>query len=269
MADETVKTRIEGELAYIALNRPAKRNAVSGAMLDALPRALVEVSRAEVRAVILYGEGEVFSAGIDFNSLTGDTGASSGAGGGPDLARFRHFVGESQAALNRIESIEKPVIAAIHGYAGGLGLEIALACDARIVAKGTRLGMPEVRVGLVPDVGGTTRLARTVGYARAKELIMTARLIDADEAERIGLVNRVVVPGSHLAAAEELAREMARNAPVAVGLAKRIIDRGYSLDKMTFMELEMLAQSSLLMTEDFREGARALAERREPKFKGR
>lgn len=269
MAEELVKTRIEGELAYIALNRPEKRNAVSGAMLEALPRALMEVSRAEVRAVILYGEGEVFSAGIDFNSLSGDTGASSGANGGPDLARFRHFVGESQAALNRIESIEKPVIGAIHGYAGGLGLEIALACDARIVAKGTRLGMPEVRVGLVPDVGGTTRLARTVGYARAKELIMTARLVDADEAERIGLVNRVVAPGRHIAAAEELAREMARNAPVAVGLAKRIIDRGYSLDKMTFMELEMLAQSSLLMTEDFREGARALAERREPRFKGR
>jgi enoyl-CoA hydratase/carnithine racemase len=100
-------------------------------------------------------------------------------------------------------------------------------------------------------------------------LIMTARLVDADEAERIGLVNRVVAPGSHIAAAEELAREMARNAPVAVGLAKRIIDRGYGLDKMTFMELEMLAQSSLLMTEDFREGARALAERREPRFKGR
>ena len=238
-------------------------------MLEALPRALMEVSRAEVRAVILYGEGEVFSAGIDFKSLTSDTGASSEASGGPDLARFRHFVGESQAALNRIESIEKPVIGAIHGYAGGLGLEIALACDARIVAKGTRLGMPEVRVGLVPDVGGTTRLARTVGYARAKELIMTARLVEADEAERIGLVNRVVAPGNHIVAAEELAREMARNAPVAVGLAKRIIDRGYSLDKMTFMELEMLAQSSLLMTEDFREGARALAERREPRFKGR
>src|SRR6516225_4063937 len=217
-------------------------------MLEALPRALMDVNRAEVRAVILYGEGEVFSAGIDFKSLTRDMGAS----GGPDLARFRHFVGESQAALNRLESIEKPVIGAIHGYAGGLGLEIALACDARIVAKGTRLGMPEVRVGLVPDVGGTARLARTVGYPRAKELIMTARLVDADEAERIGLVNRVVVPGSHIAAAEELAREMARNAPVAVGLAKRIIDRGYSLDKMTFMELEMLAQSSLLMTEDFR-----------------
>jgi enoyl-CoA hydratase/carnithine racemase len=140
MSQEIIKTRIEGELAYIALNRPEKRNAVSGAMLEALPRALAEVDRADVRAIILYGEGEVFSAGIDFKSLTADTGAQSGAGGGPDLARFRHFVGESQAALNRLETIEKPVIGAIHGYAGGLGLEIALACDARVVAKGTGWG---------------------------------------------------------------------------------------------------------------------------------
>jgi enoyl-CoA hydratase/carnithine racemase len=131
------------------------------------------------------------------------------------------------------------------------------------------MGMPEVRVGLVPDVGGTARLTRTVGYARAKELIMTARMIDAEEAERIGLANRVVEPGAYIRGAEELAREIARNAPVAVGLAKRIIDRGHGLDKMTFMELEILAQSSLLTTEDFREGARALAERRDPKFKGR
>ncbi len=269
MSDEPIKIRIDGEIAYLGLNRPDKRNAVSGAMLVALRRTLQEVTRPEVRAIIIYGEGQVFSAGIDFMSLSGDTGATAAAGGGPDLARFRHFVGESQATLSLMESIEKPVIGALHGYAGGLGLEIALACDARIAAKGTRLGMPETRVGLVPDVGGTTRLTRTVGYARAKELIMTARLIDADEAERIGLVNRVVEAGKHLAAAEELAREIARNAPVAVGLAKRIIDRGHSLDKQTFMELEALAQSTLLMTEDFREGARALAERREPKFKGR
>jgi enoyl-CoA hydratase/carnithine racemase len=269
MADELIKIRVEGEIAYLGLNRPDKRNAVSGAMLEALPRALQEVNRPEVRAIILYGEGQVFSAGIDFTSLSNDTGASGGSGGGPDLPRFRRFVGESQAALSRMESIEKPVIGALHGYAGGLGLEIALACDARIAAKGTRLGMPETRIGLVPDVGGTTRLTRTVGYALAKELIMTARLIDADEALRIGLVNRVVEPGKHLAAAEELAHEIARNAPVAVGLAKRIIDRGHSLDKQTFMELEVLAQSSLLTTEDFREGARALAERRDPKFKGR
>ncbi len=125
------------------------------------------------------------------------------------------------------------------------------------------------RIGLVPDVGGTTRLTRTVGYAKAKELIMTARMIDADEAARIGLVNRVVAEGTQIAAAEELAREIARNAPLAVGLAKRIIDIGQSVDKSTFMDLESLAQSSLFQTEDFREGAAALVQRRDPKFKGR
>jgi len=269
MAEEILKIRIEGELAYIGLNRPEKRNAINQAMLRAIPQALDEVDRPEVRAIIFYGEGQAFSAGIDFTSLTNDTGAQGASGGGPDIQRFRRFVHESQASLNRLESIEKPVIGALHGFVGGLGLELALACDARIAAAGSRLGMPEVRVGLVPDVGGTTRLTRTVGYARAKELIMTARMITAEDAERIGLVNRVVADGAQIAAAEELAREMARNAPIAVGLAKRIIDQGHGLDKMTFQELEVLAQSSLLMTEDFREGASALAQRREPRFKGR
>jgi enoyl-CoA hydratase/carnithine racemase len=260
---------IKGEIAYLALNRPEKRNAINNDILRAIPEALAEVDRPEVRAVIIYGEGAVFSAGIDFTSLAGDTGAQGGAGGGPDLVRFRRFVHASQMALDALERIEKPVIGAIHGYAGGLGLELALACDARIAAVGTRLGMPETRVGLVPDVGGTMRLTRTVGYAMAKELIMTARLIDAEEAVRIGLVNRVVAAGTQIAAAEELAREIARNAPLAVGLAKRIIDIGHSADKSTFMDLESMAQSSLFQTEDFREGAAALAQRRDPKFKGR
>jgi enoyl-CoA hydratase/carnithine racemase len=272
VADSTQKVlqvTTKGEIAYLALNRPEKRNAINNDVLRAIPEALAEVDRREIRAVIIYGEGAVFSAGIDFTSLAGDTGAQSGAGGGPDLVRFRRFVHASQMALDALERIEKPVIGAIHGYAGGLGLELALACDARIAAVGTRLGMPETRVGLVPDVGGTMRLTRTVGYAMAKELIMTARLIDAEEAARIGLVNRVVAAGTQIAAAEELAHEIARNAPLAVGLAKRIIDIGHSADKSTFMDLESMAQSSLFQTEDFREGATALAQRRDPKFKGR
>jgi enoyl-CoA hydratase/carnithine racemase len=264
-----IKVTIDGDIAYIALNRPEKRNAINGAVLDALPMALAEVDRREIRAIIIYGEGAAFSAGIDFTSLVADTGAPTSSGGGPDLIRFRRFVHGSQMSLDALERIEKPVIGALHGYVGGLGLELALACDARIAAAGTKLGMPETRVGLVPDVGGTTRLTRTVGYARAKELIMTARLIDATEAERIGLVNRVVAEGGHIAAAEELAREIARNAPLAVGLAKRIIDIGHSTDKSTFMDLEMLAQTSLFQTEDFREGAAALVQRRDPKFKAR
>jgi enoyl-CoA hydratase/carnithine racemase len=261
--------RIDGEFAYITLNRPEKRNAINNEVLHALPKALEEVDRPEIRAVIIHGEGAVFSAGIDFTSLASDTGARSGSGGGPDLIRFRCFVRDSQASLDALERIEKPVIGALHGYVGGLGLELALACDARIAAAGTRMGMPETRIGLVPDVGGTTRLTRTVGYTKAKELIMTARMIDADEAARIGLVNRVVAEGTHIAAAEELAREIARNAPLAVGLAKRIIDIGQSVDKATFMDLESLAQSSLFQTEDFREGAAALVQRRDPKFKRR
>ena len=264
-----INVRIDGEIAYIALNRPEKRNAINNDVLRAIPEALAQVDRREIRAVIIYGEGAVFSAGIDFTSLASDTGAQGGAGGGPDLVRFRRFVHASQASLDALERIEKPVIGALHGYVGGLGLELALACDARIAAAGTRMGMPETRIGLVPDVGGTMRLTRTVGYARAKELIMTARMIDAEEAARIGLVNRVVAEGTQIAAAEELAREIARNAPIAVGLAKRIIDIGQSTDKSTFMDLESLAQSSLFQTEDFREGAAALVQRREPKFKGR
>src|SRR5208283_5165965 len=208
MAENIIKVRVDGELAYIALNRPEKRNAINQAMLRAIPEAIDEVDRPEVRAIIIYGEGQAFSAGIDFTSLANDTGAQGGHGGGPDMQRFRRFVAESQASLNRIESVEKPVIGALHGFVGGLGLELALACDARIAAVGARLG--------VPDVGGTTRLTRTVGYARSKELIMTARMIEAADAEKIGLVNRVVAEGAHIAAAEELAREMARNAPLAV-----------------------------------------------------
>jgi len=121
----------------------------------------------------------------------------------------------------------------------------------------------------VPDVGGTTRLVRTVGYARAKELIMTARMIPASEALAIGLVNQVVPPGEHLTAATRLATEIAANAPLAVGLAKRLIDLGHGVDKQTFLQLELLAQSLLIPTSDAREGARALAERRPPRFEGR
>lgn len=269
VAQNVVTLKIEGEIAYLALNRPEKRNAINAPMLEALPEVLAEADRPSVRAIILYGEGAVFSAGIDFTSLASDTGAQGGSGGGPNTTRFRRFVHDSQNSLDALERIEKPVIGALHGYVGGLGLELALACDARIAAAGTKLGMPEVRLGLVPDVGGTTRLTRTVGYAMAKELIMTARMIDAEEAARIGLVNRVVPAGNQIAAAEELAREIARNAPLAVGMAKRIIDIGHSVDKATFLDLEALAQTSLLMTEDFREGAAALAQRRDPKFKGR
>ena len=258
-----VVSRREGALLYVAMNRPEKRNAIHREMLLALIEAVAAAEREpDVRAVILHGEGPVFSAGVDFGMLAGDL------RGEPALP-FRTLVGDMQAALSRLEALEKPVIAALHRYVPGLGLELALACDLRIATADCELGLPEVRVGLVPDVGGTTRLVRTVGYARAKELIMTGRMIRAEEALAIGLVHQVVPAGEHLGAATRLAEEIAANAPLAVGLAKRLVDLGSNVDKQTFLAMELLAQSVLLRTEDAREGARALAERRPPRFTGR
>ena len=258
-----VTSRREDSLLYVGLNRPEKRNAIHRELLLALSEAVTAAERdRDVRAVIVYGEGPVFSAGVDFGMLAGDL-------QGEATLPFRTLVGEMQAALSRLEAVEKPVIGALHRYVPGLGLELALACDLRVATADCELGLPEVRVGLVPDVGGTTRLVRTVGYARAKELIMTGRMIRADEALAIGLVNQVVPPGGHLAAAARLAQEIAANAPLAVGLAKRLIDVGAGVDKQTFLHLEALAQSILLDSEDAREGARALAERRAPRFTGR
>jgi enoyl-CoA hydratase/carnithine racemase len=260
---EVVTSRREGSLLYVALARPEKRNAIHRDMLLQLVDTIVAAEREpEVRAVVVYGEGPVFSAGVDFGMLAGDV-------HGEQARPFRSTIGDMQAALSRLEAFEKPVIGALHRYVTGLGLELALAFDLRIATTDCELGLPEVRLGLVPDVGGTTRLVRTVGYAKTKELIMTGRMIKGEEAGAIGLVNQVVPPGEHLAAATKLAEEIAANAPLAVGLAKRLVDLGSNVDKSTFLAMELLAQSVLLKTEDAREGARAAAERRPPRFTGR
>jgi enoyl-CoA hydratase/carnithine racemase len=263
MSTPLVTARREGALALVAFNRPEKRNAISRDVLRALADAVADAERDRaVRAIVLSGEGRVFSAGVDFTMLAGDV-------DGAERVPFRSQVGEMQALVGRLESVEKPIVAAMHRYVPGLALEVALACDFRIATADCELGLPEVRVGLVPDVGGTTRLVRTVGYAKAKELIMTGRMIPAAEALRIGLVTSVVPDGTHLDAARALAEELARNAPLAVGLAKKLVDLGAGADKHTFQAMELLAQSVLLPTDDAREGARALAERRPPRFTGR
>lgn len=251
-------------VAFIAFNRPEKRNAINREVLRALVDAVGAAERDRaVRAIVLYGEGRVFSAGVDFGMLAGDV------EGGGERVPFRAQVGDMQALVTRLEAVEKPIVAAMHRYVPGLALEVALACDLRIATDDCELGLPEVKVGLVPDVGGTTRLVRTVGYAKAKELILTGRMIEADEAFRIGLVNEVAPSGTHVEAAARLAEEIAQNAPLAVGLAKRLVDLGASTDKHTFQAMELLAQSILVPTDDAREGARALAERRPPRFTGR
>jgi enoyl-CoA hydratase/carnithine racemase len=264
MSTPLVTCTIDEPTALVAFNRPEKRNAISRDVLRALADAIGTAERdRRVRAIVLHGEGRVFSAGVDFTTLTGDV-----AGEG-ERAPFRTVVGEMQALVGRLEAVEKPVIAAMHRYVPGLALEVALACDFRIATEDCELGLPEVRLGLVPDVGGTTRLVRTVGYAKAKELILTGRMIPAAEALRIGLVTEVVPDGTHVDVARRLAGEIAGNAPLAVGLAKHLIDLGAHTDPRTFQSMELLAQRVLLPTADAREGAQALAERRPPRFSGR
>ncbi len=168
--------------------------------------------------------------------------------------------------LTRLERLELPTIALLHGHCLGLAFELALACDLRVAAEGTALGLPETLLGMIPDVGGTTRLTRLVGPARAKELIFTGRRVDAVTAERWGIVN-AIVPGDELQAkGDALAAEIAAAAPLAVGMAKRVIDGLADIDRG--LMLEGWAQSQLFSTEDFMEGAQAFMMRRPAVFRG-
>ncbi|MFN2134626.1 MAG: enoyl-CoA hydratase/isomerase family protein [Candidatus Promineifilaceae bacterium] len=248
----------------IVLNRPEKRNAINNELYRALDAAVEQAARSDgVRAVLLRGEGKAFSAGIDVSDFL-ELPESYGANW---QQRARKITEDYQRTLTKLEHLELPVIALLHGHCLGLGLELALACDIRIAAAGTNLGLPETRLGLIPDVGGTTRLVRLVGPARAKELIFSGRVIDAALAERWGIVNHVVPPAELLAAGEALATEIFQAAPLAVGMAKRVIDGLADIDRG--LQLEGWAQSQLLASEDFMEGVQSIMMRRPPDFKGR
>lgn len=266
MSDSLVTSRTEDHLHFVTINRPEKRNALTLEMIELLAAAVREADeKPQVRAVILSGEGSMFSAGIDVMSLASDRAETADR----NAARWiRRLADRLQYALHEIESIEVPVIAALHGRVLGLGMELALACDLRVAADDCLFAIPEARLGLVADVGGTTRLCRTVGPARAKDMLMTARSLDAAEALQWGLVNRVVPAAELKSAAIALANQIAENAPLAVGLAKLIVDQGDGLDKQTQMAIERWAQSQLITTADVGEAMSAFLEKRPAKFKG-
>lgn len=263
MSDLVFSEQRDG-LLWITLNRPEKRNAISFELYEQLNAAIGQAAIAGgVRAVLLRGAGPSFSSGIDVTSFM----LLAQKYGEGWQQRMRTITGDFQAVLNRLERLELPTIALLHGHCLGLALELALACDIRLAAEGTRLGLPETRLGMIPDVGGTTRLTRLVGPARAKELIFTGREIDAAQAAEWGLVNHVVPADALQARGEEIAAEIAAAAPLAVGMAKRVIDGLADLDRG--LQLEGWAQSQLFQSEDFREALRAFMERRAPEFKGR
>lgn len=259
-----VTLRVEDGIAFIALNRPEKRNALNDEVMKNLEACLREAEgRDDVRSVIFFGEGQCFSAGVDFGFIGGVGGVSSSG-----ARKFRVILSDLQSVLNLMERIEKPLICAMHGTCIGMGMELSLAADFRVMSTDCRLSIPEVDFGLIPDVGGITRLVRLVGAAHAREIIMTACEIPAERALAMGLATRIAQPGDLMDEARNLACTLNSKAPLALGLVKKVIDRGIHLDKHTVLELESLAQSLLIGTRDVVEGFTARMEKRKPVFRG-
>lgn len=245
-------------IALLTVNRPDVLNALDPPTWEELADAVRHVEQdPDIRVLIVTGAGEkAFAAGSDIRSLRERTMW--------DVLQY-----SSQDVLTELENLPKPVIAAVNGYALGGGCELAMACDIRIAAETARIGLPEVNLGIVPGAGGTQRLVRLVGLGKAKELIFTGDIIDAHEAERIGLVNKVVPQDELLDAAFRMAEKILAKGPLAVSMAKRIVQLAVDVDLRSGLAMEKLAQSILFATEDRREGMDAFLEKRKARFQGR
>jgi enoyl-CoA hydratase len=260
MSDANVKLETRGDVAVVTIARPEKLNALNVQTLVELETAFQALrGDPSVRGVILTGSGDkAFVAGADIAELGEQTPVSG-----------REFARRGQRVFDRIEGLGKPVIAAINGFALGGGCELALACHVRVAAEGARLGTPEVKLGILCGYGGTQRLARLVGRGRAFELLLTGEMIDATEAMRIGLVNRVVPRESLLAEAEALLRKMIANAPLSLRFTLEAVNGGLDMPLAQGLEHEATLFGLACTTEDMKEGTRAFVEKRPPRFQGK
>lgn len=259
---ETLRMAVEDGVATLKLHRPEAMNAITQRVKDELGAALDAVADDDsVRVLVITGAGDkAFCAGADIKER---------AGSEPTPAEFFFRQQATHRLFTRLEQLPKPVIAALNGVAFGGGAEIALCADLRIAAEHARFGLTEVALGVIPAGGGTQRLARLVGPAKAKELLFTAARLTAAEALALGLVNRVV-PAERLAdEVRTLARSIADKPPLAVRFAKQAVDKGLQADLQTALDFELYAAAILFDTEDRREGMRAFVEKRAPQFKGR
>ena len=259
MAYETIILEKKERVATLTLNRPPM-NPLNRQMYEELGQASEELNAdPEVKVVIITGAGEkAFAAGLDVKEVEGKS-----------VTEMKDFWACSRDAASRVAGIEKPVIAAISGLALGGGLELALCCDLRIAAEGTRFGQPEVTLGIIPGGGGTQRLPRLIGAARAKELLFTGAMIDAETALEIGLVNKVVPPDALMEEAAALATTIAAMPAVALKMIKHAVDHGINMDLNSAIIFEGESFMLSYTSEDGREGLRAFVEKRKPQFKDR
>jgi enoyl-CoA hydratase len=253
-----VRLSIDGPIATITMSRPEAMNALNGKVLRELQTVVVQLREDPVvRVVILTGSGPAFVAGADIRTMLES-----------DTDQVAAFTRLGQEVLSELEALEKPVIAAINGFALGGGLELALACDIRLASEGAQLGFPEVGLGIFPGFGGTQRATRLIGKGHACELIFSGDPVDADTASRIGLVNRVLPAQELLHAAEALAQRIASRGPLAVAGAKRAINRSLETGLEAGLSFELDEVLKTFGTKDQKEGMSAFLERRKPEFTG-
>ncbi|MBW2269493.1 MAG: enoyl-CoA hydratase/isomerase family protein [Deltaproteobacteria bacterium] len=256
---ESIRQEMRGAVALVTLARPDALNALDTATLTGIQNACSEVaSDTKVRALVLTGEGRAFAAGADIAEMSGK-----------DVLFAERFSRRGHAACAALEELPIPTIAAVNGVALGGGCELALACDWIYASDKARFGQPEVKLGLIPGFGGTSRLVRRVGVAWAKELVLTGEPVDAETAQRIGLVNRVFPADGLLDEALAAAEAIAARGPLAVSVAKRVMQEGQGADVRVAHALEQVAFATVFGSQDRIEGIGAFLEKRDAKFEGR
>lgn len=258
MIYENILVEIDNKVAIITINRPEVRNALNNETVAEIRECLKNIKTdTEIMTVIFTGAGEkAFIAGADISALQHRTFLDG-------------LVADMQLLYTELENFDKPTIAAVNGFALGGGCELAMACDIRIASESARFGLPELNLAILPGAGGTQRMTRLVGKGKAKELIFTGDIIRAEEAEKIGLVNKVVPADQLMTAAKEMAAKIIAKGPLALKLSKIAINASSETDIQTGLLIEKLAQSILYTTEDKLEGTSAFLEKREAHFTGR
>jgi enoyl-CoA hydratase len=258
-AEPALLIRALGQVTVLTLNRPGRLNAIGSDMLGPLADAVAVAAADErVRALVIAGAGRAFCAGADLGEIEAL----------PDARAFRGFIATMTEVYQLVADCPKPSVAALHGLAFGGGLELALACDLRIAEAGTRLGVPEIKLGVLPGAGGTQRLPRLVPPAIAKQMILTGEPITAERAHALGLVNELADPGEAVPAALGLAARLAAGAPLALAAGKRLVDRGLGMDLAAAISYEGESVSMLFGTADRVAGLKAFRQRRPPAFTG-